>query len=262
MNSTTNGFVSALKAWPIWWRLGVRDLSAGFRRSTLGIGWIFVNFGVTILAVGVVYGALLGQNVRSFLPFLASGLLVWTYVTSSIVEGSAAFVASEGYIKQIGISPFIYVFRFFVSLSARMLITLLAFLIVTIMLRGRFHLGALWAVPGILLMCASSLLLIILFAHLNARFRDASHLAALALQSMFFVTPVLWPPELLLGGRLAPIVNFDPLYHLLEIVRQPLLQSRAAWPGNYGAVGLFLLVLGLAAWFATWRLHRKLAYLL
>lgn len=262
MSSTAQGFLSALRAWPIWWRLGVRDVRAGFRRSSLGVGWVFVNFGVTILAVGVVYGALLGQDIRAFLPFLAASLLIWTYLTSSIVEGSSAFVASEGYIKQIGISPFIYVFRFFISISAKMFITLLAFLLILLVVRRQFHSGMLWAVPGILILCVTSLLLIILFAHLNARFRDASHLAALALQVMFFVTPVLWPPDLLLKGRLAPIVNFNPFYHLLEVVRRPLLDSHVASAANYEAVGLLLVGLILAAGLATWRLHRRLAYLL
>ena len=262
MNKTARDFAGALRAWPIWWRLGIRDVRAGFRRSTLGAGWIFVNFAVTILAVGIVYGALLGQRAQDFLPFLAAGLLVWTYLTSSIAEGSNAFVASEGYIKQIGISPFIYVFRFFVSISFKMFITLLAFVLVALVIGVEFHVGVIWVLPGLVLLCATSFLLITIFAHLNARFRDAGHLASLALQILFFVTPVIWPPELLRGRSLGLIVDLNPAYHLLEIVRQPLLHSHAASLINYQAVGLLLVGLTFIAWLLTWRLHRRLAYLL
>jgi ABC-type polysaccharide/polyol phosphate export permease len=262
MGKTASDLTTAIRAWPIWWRLGIQDVRRGFQRSTFGVSWIFVNFAVTILAVGIVYGALLGQQAKNFLPFLAAGLVVWTYLTSSIVEGSNAFVASEGYIKQIGISPFIYVLRFFVSISFKMFITLLAYLVVAVMVGVNLHVGVIWALPGLLLICATALLLITIFAHLNARFRDAGHLASLSLQVIFFITPVLWPRELLRGRSLSLIVDLNPFYHLLEIVRQPLLYSHPASMINYQAVGLLLIGLTFVAWVLTWRFHRRLAYLL
>jgi ABC-type polysaccharide/polyol phosphate export permease len=262
MYRVTDDVIEAARSWPIWWRLGLQDIRSGFRRSTLGVGWIFVNFAVTILAVGVVYGALLGQQVKDFLPFLAAGLVVWLYLTSSIVEGSSAFVASEGYIKQIGITPYVYVLRFFVSISFKMLTSLSAFVVVALLLGVEFRWGVIWAAPGVLLLCAVSLLLIAIFAHLNARFRDAAHIASLGLQILFYVTPVLWPPEMLRARALGWIVDLNPLYHLLEVVRQPLLHSRPASLVNYQAVGLSLIGLTLIASALTWRFHRRLAYLL
>lgn len=262
MHKVTDDVIEAVRSWPIWWRLGLLDIRSGFRRSRLGVGWIFFNFAITILAVGVVYGALLGQPVKNFLPFLASGLVVWLYLTSSIIEGSNAFVASEGYIKQIGIPPYVYVLRFFVSISFKMFASLLAYIIVALILRVEFRWGIIWAVPGVLVMCAVSLLLIAIFAHLNARFRDAAHVAALGLQILFYVTPVLWPPDMLRGRSLGWVVDLNPLYHLLEVVRQPLLHSRPASLVNYQTVGLLLVGLILVASVLTWRFHRRLAYLL
>lgn len=262
MYRVTDDVIGAAKLWPIWWRLGLQDVRSGFRRSTLGVGWIFVNFGITILAVGAVYGALLGQPVKDFLPFLAAGLVVWLYLTSSVVEGSNAFVASEGYIKQIGIPPYVYVLRFFVSISFRMLASLLAYFVVALIFGLKFGWGLVWAVPGLLLACAVSLLLISVFAHLNTRFRDAAHIAGLGLQILFYVTPVLWPPEMLRGRSLGWVVDLNPLYHLMEVVRQPLLHSRPALPVNYQASVIFVAGLALAAALLTKLFHKRLAYLL
>jgi ABC-type polysaccharide/polyol phosphate export permease len=143
-----------------------------------------------------------------------------------------------------------------------MLTSLAAFAVVALLLGVEFGWGVAWALPGVLLLCAVSLLLISIFAHLNARFRDAAHVASLGLQILFYVTPVLWPPELLRSRSLGWVVDLNPLYHLLEVVRQPLLHSRPAAALNYQAVGLLIVGLTICASALTWRFHRRLAYLL
>jgi ABC-type polysaccharide/polyol phosphate export permease len=123
-----------------------------YRRSALGVGWIFLNLAIMILAVGIIYSNLLGQDLKTFLPFLTIGLVAWGYLTSSIVEGGNAFIVSEGYIKQIGLPTYVYVFRFFVSISITMLISLPAYLVVALVYSVPFRWGVLWALVGILLL--------------------------------------------------------------------------------------------------------------
>lgn len=225
--------------WRIWWRLGVQDLRLRFRRSVLGVGWLMVQLVVTILAVGVVYSTLLGQDLGTFLPYLTIGLVVWSFLTASIVEGGQALVASEGYIKQIGLPIHVYILRFFVSMSISAGISLVAYEIVAIVYRVPVGWGILWVIPGLALLGVIGLLLVAIFAHLNVRFRDTTHLAGVAIQVLFYVTPVLWPAEMLRSRHLSWIVDVNPFYHLLEVVRQPLLASRPASFENY-VVGLLL----------------------
>jgi ABC-type polysaccharide/polyol phosphate export permease len=254
--------VRAVQLWPIWLRLGLQDVRLRFRRSALGVGWIFVNLAVMILAVGLVYSHLLGQELNKFLPFLTVGIIVWGYLTSSIVEGGNAFIASEGYIKQIGLPIYVYIFRSFVSISLTMLISLLAYFVVAVVYRVEFGRGMLWAVPGLLLIGVVSLLLVTTFAHLNARFRDAVYLATAALQVLFYVTPVLWPPEALRSRGLPWVIDYNPFFHLLEVIRQPLLHSEPAALANYQAVGLLIVGLAVIAGVFTSRYHRRIVYFL
>lgn len=255
-------FVAALDLWRVWWRLGMQDLRLRFRRSVLGIGWILVQLVVTILAVGMVYGTLLGQDLRTFLPFLTVGLVVWSFLTAAIVEGGQALVASEGYIKQIGLPIHVYVLRFFVSISISGGINLVAYGIVATVYRVPVGWGILWVIPGLVLVGLVGLFLVIIFAHVNARFRDTTHLAGVGLQVLFYVTPVLWPAEMLRARPLAWIVDANPFYHLLEVIRQPLLWSRPATLENY-IVGIVAAgCLGLAATAAVAFYSRRIVYVL
>jgi lipopolysaccharide transport system permease protein len=254
--------IHAARLWPIWLRIGVQDLRLRFRRSSVGIGWIFVNLATMLVSVGIIYSHLLGQDLKEFLPFLTVGLVSWGYLTSSIVEGGNAFVASEGYIKQIGLPIFVYVFRFFVSITVTMFISLPTYFIVAILYSVRFEWGVLWVLPGILLLSMVSFLLIAIFSHLNARFRDASHVASVGLQVMFFVTPIIWPADILRKRSIGWIIDFNPFYHLLEVVRRPLTVSQPATMMNYIFTASMIAVLSIVAWVFTKRLSQRVALLL
>lgn len=260
--SLTSDILSALRLWPVWLRLGIWDVRRRFSRSTLGIAWIFLNLAITLMAIGFIYTNLLGQDVHSFLPLLTAGLVIWGYVTSAIVEGGNAFVASEGYIKQIGLPIFIYVFRSFVSGTMVMVISSLAYVLVAITFRAPFGWGTMWAIPGLLMMAMVAFLLTAIFAHLNARFRDVAHLASAGMQVLFYVTPVIWPAEILRQKGLSIVVDANPLYHLLEIVRRPLILAQPATAFSYFAVIAMIAVLILAAAIVARQYYRSVVYYL
>jgi lipopolysaccharide transport system permease protein len=237
----------SIALWRLWTRLGIQDVRMRFRRSVIGVGWIFLNLATVILAIGYIYGHLLGQDLHEFIPYLTVSLVIWGYLTSSIVEGGNAFVASEGYIKQISLPIYVYVLRFFVSIGLTSLISSCAFLVAAAAYRVQFSVGTLWTVPGVVLLMAVSLLLITILAHVNARFRDAANLSSAVMQVAFYATPVIFPARLLQSRGLRRIVDLNPLYHLLEVVRHPLLSGAPAGAESYVATILLIVALGTLA---------------
>ena len=246
MGNPMRDVVRSAGLWHIWLRLGLQDVRLKFRRSAIGAAWIFVNLAVMVLSIGFIYANLLGQEPREFIPYLTIGMILWTYLTNSIVDGGNAFIHAESYIKQISLPIYVYIFRAFVSISMTMLITMGAFAIVAVVYRLPITPSTLLAVPGLLMVMTSTLLLITVFAHLNTRFRDVAHMASVGMQVLFYVTPVIFPATLLRHRRdLMLVIELNPMYHLLEVVRQPLLNGVAASWHSYAAVAA--IILGLAA---------------
>jgi len=252
----------AVGLWRIWVRLGLQDVRRRFRRSVLGATWIFLQLGIMILALGVIYGALLHQDLTSFLPFLTVSLIAWGYLTSAITEGGQAFIASEGYVKQIGLPIYVYVFRFFVSTTTTAAISALVYVVVALVLHRPSAWGVLWAVPGVALFTVACLLLTTIFAYLTTRFRDAAYMATAGLQVLFYITPVIWKRDMLRSHGLDWVVRINPLYHLLEVVRRPLLDSRPAPAASYLATLLLVAVLAGGAWLTARFYHRRIVYFL
>jgi ABC-type polysaccharide/polyol phosphate export permease len=262
MRATAGDVVRAAGLWRIWARLGIQDVRLKFRRSALGVSWIFVNLTVMVLAIGFIYGNLLGQPTHEFIPYLTIGLILWGYLTSSIVEGGNAFINSEGYIKQISLPIYLYIFRAFVSIGLSALVSLSAFVVVALMYRVHVGPGTLLAVPGLMLLMIASLLLVTIFAHLNTRFRDVAHLASVGMQVLFYVTPVMFPAELLRTRSLSFVIDLNPMYHLLEVVRHPLLAAGPADWRNYAVSALFIVMLAAVAGAVTGFYHRRIVFAL
>lgn len=248
LRKTFGEVAQSVGLWHIWVRLGLQDVKLKFRRSSIGAAWIFVNLAVLVLSIGFIYANLLGQEPRQFIPYLTIGLILWQYLTNSIVDGGNAFVHSEGYIRQISLPIYVYILRFFVSISLTTLITMIAFAMVAVIYRVPVGPGTLLVIPGLLMLMTTSLLLITIFAHLNTRFRDVAHMASVGMQVLFYVTPVIYPAALLTERRhLSAVIELNPLYHVMEVVRQPLLAASPASAQSYVAMLVIIAALSVAA---------------
>ncbi len=85
---------------------------------------------------------------------------------------------------------------------------------------------------------------------LSTRFRDIPQVIASLIQVVFFLTPVFWSTATM-PNRPA-FVTFNPLYHLLTIVRDPLLGEVPPADSWYVSIALALAGLLLAG-----RLYRR-----
>jgi lipopolysaccharide transport system permease protein len=85
---------------------------------------------------------------------------------------------------------------------------------------------ALLAIPGLMLIGINMLAGGLLLGMVCASFRDIPPIVANVVQLAFFVSPILWKPELL--GDAMVWMAFNPFYALLETVRGPLLEGGGA----------------------------------
>ena len=245
-------FGRGLALWPLWVRLGWNDILQRYRRSMLGPFWLTASMAIMVIALGVLYAELFNTAIHDFLPYLCVGLLVWNFMSSFLIEGGALFTGAESYIKQIRLPYSVYVYR---SSWSKLIIFAHNFIIYfSVLLYFEIWPGAvaLLAIPGLLLILLNGAAITLCIGMVSARFRDVPQLINSVVQIVFFVTPIMWKPELLRGR--AYIADFNPFYHLLEIVRAPLLGSLPS-AKNYGAVLLITSVNAVivGAFFARFR---------
>lgn len=255
-------FLKAAKLWRVWLHMGLQDVKSRFRNSVLGPTWILINLGAVIAAVGLIYGRLFHQPMNEFLPFLTLGLVIWAFISSSLVDACHAFVVAEGYIKQFPFPKVIYLYRAMVPYIVVFLIGLVVFAGTMILYGRSVGWGALWAIPGFVLFVAINFCHVVIVAHLGARFRDLPHLLGSLVQIAFYLTPVIFTVTMLKDRGLAFVYMLNPLYYLIEIVRYPLLNSDAPpMEVVYVALG-YCVVVGLVAALVVKKMTKQIVYVL
>jgi len=221
LDQAATDFASAVRLWPLWMRLGWNDILHRYRRSTLGPFWSTASMAVTVMALSLVYSQILGLPVRKFMPYVCAGLIVWNFISAVMTDAGSLFSGSESYIKQIRLPYTLYVCRFMFG-KVMLLIHELPILIVVLLYFSTWP-GAvvLCVIPGFALLVVNGLLVSLTIGMISARFRDVPRMIASLLQVLFLITPIIWMPGLL--GPRQFVAGYNPFFHLIEIVRAPLL---------------------------------------
>jgi lipopolysaccharide transport system permease protein len=108
------------------------------------------------------------------------------------------------------------------------------------------------ALPGLVLMAVNAFAVALFLGMLCARFRDIAPIVGSVMQLAFFVSPVIWKPELLAEKQVWLPLN--PFYTVMETVRGPLLEGGAPLLIWVSAIGFTLLTCAAAfAFFVRFR---------
>ena len=78
---------------------------------------------------------------------------------------------------------------------------------------------ALLAIPGFALVVLCLSWLAFFFGIVCTRYRDLPQIVASVLQVGFYFTPIIWMPVLLPERLGANLLNWNPFYHMLEVMR-------------------------------------------
>src|SRR5271168_4472712 len=93
--TAADDLVRGLRRRELWGRLGWLDIKRRYRRTTIGPFWTSITLAVYVLTVGTVGAAIWNQNIYDYLPFLVSGIVVWTLISSIILESCSLFISCQ-----------------------------------------------------------------------------------------------------------------------------------------------------------------------
>src|SRR5436309_2115402 len=92
---------AGLRRFELWGILGWHDIRQRYRRSVIGPFWLTISTAVMVGAMGFLYARIFKQDVSTYLPYLAVGLVVWGTISTMVNESCTVFTAAEQIIKQI-----------------------------------------------------------------------------------------------------------------------------------------------------------------
>lgn len=244
-----------------WLHLANAELKYKFRRSRLGLLWTMINPLVLMLMITLIFGNLFGIPMQDFAPFVFSGLVVWEFVLSTALGGCTSLLVSEAYIKQFRHPLVIYPLKTTLVQVATFLIAIQA-LFLWMLATDRSHLLIAVLTLPLTAICLFVLgwPIAILTSSIHLKYRDFAQALTLLMQLLWYMSPVFFKPEMFKTPELALLLEYNPVTHILNLVRAPLLHGTLPSFADYGFIfGLAALLYLLAIWRMS-RVEKTLIY--
>lgn len=236
-----------------------RDFQLRSVRAAWGSAWLVVQPAIQIL----IYSVIFAEVLRAKLPgssdrlayglYVCAGLITWNYFAEIVLRCQTLFLDHAHLLKTIRFPRSALPIALFASASLNFAVVA-SLLLITLLLLGRW--------PGWFLMSAVPLLglqgllalgLGVLSGTLNVFFRDVGHAVGIVLQLWFWLTPIVYPLEVV-PVAVRGLLQWNPMLHLVAAY-QTIVVDRGTPDWNaIPAIAAFCLVVGLAAW----RAFRKL----
>lgn len=227
MNDVVDEYIHGMwKARYFWFHLAMADIRAKYRRSALGILWaVLFPLGLTLL-LSVVMGSIFKTPIASYAPYVYSGIVVWEFVTGCAIAGCTAIINAEIYIKQYAHPLAIYPLRYALATLINFGFAFIG-MVLWILFWQPSNINLSWVTLPL-----STILLFmvgwpaaIITSFVNTVFRDFQQLATLGLQAVWYISPVFIDEKVFQNSQLSFLVHYNPVYHLLNLFRAPLLRG-------------------------------------
>jgi len=245
------------RSWRLAWSLARLDLRNRYRGSVIGPFWMTLSTLAMLVGLGLLYARLLGISLADYLPHLAVSLVVWNVLATMVGDACTSMTGAEGAIRQLRIPFTVHALRtvFRNALTAAHSLPLIP--LVLLAFGALPGLEVLLVIPGLMIFLLNCFFAAMLLGLVCARFRDIGPIVANVMQLAFFLTPILWKPELLKEG--AAWLPLNPFYAVLETIRGPLVEGGGA-PLAWLAAVVYTALLGAVALTFFIRFRGRLAF--
>lgn len=226
--------------------LGWLDIKLRYRGSVLGPFWLTLSTGIMILAMGVLYSQLFHMQLQDYMPYLALSIVLWNTIGGIVGDACACFTSAEGTIRSTRLPFTVYATRAVIRNALVLAHNVLVIIAVIAFFDVWPGWNALATLPGLALWLLDSVAACLLLGTFCARFRDIPPIIGSIMQIAFFLTPIIWRPELI--GTGIRYLLFNPFYPLIAVVRDPLLDvvpSGQVWGSALAWSGLLCLAAAL-----------------
>lgn len=229
--------------------LVVKDVKVKYRRSVLGLAWSVLNPLLMMLVITAVFSRIFKMNIENFPAYYIVGSLIFNFNSEATVLAMNSIRGASGLIKKVYIPKYIFPLEKVLFAFVNALFSLIAVAIVLLILRVHVTWTiVLFPIPLIYTLIFSTGLGLIL-SSLNVFFRDTEHLYGVWITAWMYLTPIIYPMEML-PAIMQKLMVFNPLYHYVEYFRQVILYGMI--PGlkeNLVCIGFAGLFLGIGLLF-------------
>jgi len=201
-----------------------RDIVARYKRSVLGIFWTMLQPLGMMLVMAIVFSTLF-KHIDGYVAYLLSGLIAWMFFAQTTSSSIFQIIWGSELIRRI----YIPMSTFSISAIGTGLVNLVLSLIPLLMILLAVGRPIRWAflfIPiPILLLAAFALGVSLILSTMTVYFPDIKEMYQILIQAWMYLTPIMYPADILPAKYSFWLLHLNPLYYLIEIFRAPIYEG-------------------------------------
>jgi len=223
-----------------------RDITARYKRSVLGIAWTMLNPLMMMIILTIVFSQVFRMDIEGYPAYVLSGLIAWQFFSLSSASAINSLVWGGDLFQRIYIPRAAFAVSAIGTGLVNLVLSLIPLAAVMLVISVPIRLTALLIVPAMLLLACFTLGVGLFISALGMYFPDVVEMYNVVLLAWFYVTPILYPLNILPSGVQA-LLKFNPMLYLVELFRLPMFEGMVPLLSDWligAAVSLTTLLLG------------------
>ena len=201
-----------------------RDIVTRYKRSALGVLWTMLQPLGMMFVMAIVFSTLFHQ-VEGYVAYLLSGLIAWTFFSQTTSAAIFQIVWGGALIRKIYIPMTSFCISAIGTGLVNLTLSIIPLLIIMLVI-GRPITWAFLFIPiPILLLMAFALGVSLILSTLTVYFPDVREMYQIIIQAWMYLTPIMYPADILPKAYRFWILNLNPMYYLINMFRAPIYQG-------------------------------------
>jgi ABC-type polysaccharide/polyol phosphate export permease len=225
--------------------LVARDLKLKYKGSIIGILWSLLNPLAMLIIYNWVFGTIMHSQIEHFPLFLMSGLLPWNFFSSFVSMSVSTFTSNSGLITKVKLPNYIFPLSNLMFTGIIFLMMILIILISMPIFGVPYTSDLLYLPISIVLQLIFSFGLGLFLGTLNVFFHDTAHLVEILLMMWFWLTPVVYPFDII-PKKFQFLISLNPMTLIINLYQKSIMGMEFYSSVLSGVIGiLFVLCLGI-----------------
>ena len=204
------------------------EVKSKYYRSTIGPFWITLSTLVTITGLSFVFWSIFNIPLKTTIPWISCGIIVWVYVSNVIDESTGLLI--DGSLLSFNVTLFDIVLRHTYKNLIIFSHNIVLLIPVGYIFKVEINLNLLTSIYGLVLLFINSITFSIIFGLLCLRYRDFISIIKSFLYLLFLMTPIFWMPSVLSKNR-SVLVDVNPLFQIIQTIRAPFFGNNIGMSG-------------------------------
>lgn len=238
-----------------------RDITTRYRRSVLGIAWTMLNPLGMMIVLTLAFSSIFRFNTEhGFAGYVLTGFMAWNFFSQTSTAAMVNLVWGGNILRRIYIPRTSFALAAIGTGLVNMVLSIFPLVLVMVITGVPLRATALFIPVPILLLAAFSLGVGLILSTLAVYFPDVAEMYQILLTAWMYLTPVIYPEEILPETYRLLITRLNPMYYLVKLFRLSLYNGEMPALADWLPAVVISFIVLVAGWIIFARKSDEFAY--